>query len=568
MWLPANRTPESSAREKRSAYVLILVCSLVYIPFLLNKDIYWDDWSAFWTFWVDGPSKSFQYYYENSHAGHWLPAALLWELSGGYAGGLGRACAIIFHVANAFLFYRIFNQIKLTSDIAVWIAALHCLSPFYYARGVMILWVYDLFLFCYLVSIWLLRSQRRLAHLAALSFFVLSLGHETFMFLEPLRVLFVHQMRKDYRTTILTCAPFWVIAFTFAVLRMTLLKPYGHYAEYNQLNLDILITLKVLVGTILFYFRAMWFNVGNAWDLSGPYGTVAVLLAALVAALVLSVRGSAIVPPTSATLDRTIRRIVLGVILALLGAVPYILIGRNPHVYWFSSRLAIISIPGVLICLASVIAFLPGRFVRAYTLVMVLAISGLSSLQVTKWYLYESLVRRDLVMQICEMTSDFREKPIRLILSMTPKSPDVLLLWRRFEAYELGVPVNMLRDPSWPLVFIQERSFLDEVTDGKSPRGYCTLSGQEFYPCPKPAVNVHYRLHQDKSSVYKMGFLELLKPLFRAYSSPPGLGALSLTDGVEPPPRAEPDSRQDITLRPGGKIALSILGIAPGFLRR
>ncbi len=483
---------------------------------------------------------------------------------------LAKALAVVCHGANAILFYRIFNQMKLTSEISVWLASLYALSPFYYGRGLLLLAGVDLFLLCYLVSIWLLCCQRRAAHITALFFFVLSIGHETFLFMEPLRALFVHEARKDLRRTIRTCLPFWIIGATFVILRAILLKPYGHYAQYNQLfNADMFYMFRVLVSTVLFYFRALWFDINCALNLVEWYGMVAAFLVCLVLAWLWSHKIESRIPVAQAGWALTFRRLGFGLLLAFLGAVPYILIGRSPHPHYLSSRFAVVSIPGALIVLVSLIALLPGRLLRTYLLLMVLAVSGLASLQVTKWYFYESLVKRDLIMQLYDVTSNFREKPMRIVVELVPKTSDVLLLRRTFSSYDLNVPLNVLRDPAWPLVFVQDLWWYQEVSPDKPLDQHCVIAWEPC-PCPGPPVRVRYTLHPDKSSVTKMRFVELLRSSFETFRFPPGMGVLTEEDDPGPLRRPiEPRlSQEGHQMRPGGESALCILGVSPQFLGR
>jgi|GEM_PF-2343523 len=552
--------------EIRWAFLLIVACGLVYVPFLLNRDLYWDDWSFFWVYWVEGSARMLEYFTEVSHIGHWLPIALVYGIGGEYVGMLTRLLAVTCHVVNGLLLFRILLAIEWTEAIALWIALIFVFSPFYYERGLLAYFPSDLYLFFYLISIWWLHFRQRIAYMAALASFVFSLGHETFMFLEPLRVLYVHASQKDYYRIVRRCAPFWIIAVAFSVVRITLLKPYGHYEHYNQFHLEVYSIARSLATTILFYFRAMWLNISSAWDLVGWYGMVGVLLVTLLAAWVLTSRQESRILLERAGLNLTLRRIGFGLLLALLGAIPYLLIARAPHVNYFSCRFAVVSVPGVLICLASLIVFLPTRFLRIWTLLLVLTISALGSLQITKWYLYESLVKRDLIMQLYDMAANVREKPMRLELRIVPKTSDVMLLRRTLSPYDLNTPLNMIRGESWPLVFVQDLRWFEEVALDRRPDQYCCITTFSFYPCPNPPVNVVYTLRPEKSSVSKMGFVELVRAARVTFVTPPRLGVLTATDGLPLATEKRSCPAGDSSLRPGGTAALSILGIGSQFL--
>ncbi len=45
----------------RAETVLILACSFVCVPLVLNRDLYWDDWSLFWIYWSRVPPDCFSY---------------------------------------------------------------------------------------------------------------------------------------------------------------------------------------------------------------------------------------------------------------------------------------------------------------------------------------------------------------------------------------------------------------------------------------------------------------------------------------------------------------------------
>jgi hypothetical protein len=288
--IASKTVPRPAQMSQRTDILLILAFSLIYAPFLLNKNLYWDDWAYFWDFWVNGPAVLLEYYRQVSHTGHWLPMVLYYWIGGEYAGALARVVAVACHVGAALLLYRIFRQIQLTKALAVWIAILYALSPFYYERGVMVATVSDLFLFCYLLSVWVMSSPRLIPNLLALLLFGVSLGFETFMLLEPLRILYVNEFRKDLYKTVRQCAPIWAVAIIFAVLRFTLLKPYGSYADYNSLNFDVLSIAKCFVMTILYYPRAIWLITVGSADLVTWYGLAVFAVLGLILAWVLTYR--------------------------------------------------------------------------------------------------------------------------------------------------------------------------------------------------------------------------------------------------------------------------------------
>jgi hypothetical protein len=556
--------PRSSEMNSRTETLLILAFSLIYVPFLLNKNLYWDDWAWLWVFWVQGPEMLLEYYTQVSHAGQYLPVVLYYWLGGEYVGVMARAVAVGSHVGAALLFYRIFLKIELTRDVSVWIAALYVLSPFYYFRGVMVASVIDLFLFCYLLSVRVMSSTRWIPNLLGLASFILSLGYETLMLLEPLRILFVNEFRKDLYKTLRQCAPIWTVALAFVILRFTLLKPYGPYADYNALNLDVLSMGKCFVLTILYYPRAIWLITAGSADLVTWYGLAVVAALSLILARVLARIGPAHLIAAPAGVSVTLRRIMIGAIIAVLGAIPYILAGRYPAPHNFSCRFAVVSIPGVLLVIVSLIAALRSRFLRTYAFLLFSMVSILFSLQLTKWYLYEAAVKQDLIMQLHQMTSVCCVEPLKILVKMVPDSTKILILGKRISICELAVPLNLLRDPARPLLFLKEKKW-DADEEWAEP---CTIDSNDRYPCSGKPVTLEYRLKLENASVEKISYLYLLKSVFKTFEEPPGLGALTAPPGLAPSAgQSDQPVRTETSIREGGKIAAGILNISPEFLK-
>jgi hypothetical protein len=555
--------PRPSQMNTRTETLLILAFGLIYGPFLLNKNLYWDDWAFLWVYWVQGPGMLLEYYTQAGHAWHSLPLLLYYWLGGEYAGVLARALAVVSHVGAALLLHRIFLKIESTKNISVWIAALYVLSPFYYARGVMVTTFCDLFLLCYLLSVWVMSSPRLAPNVLALVFFGLSLGYETFMMLEPLRFLFVNEFRKDLYKTVRQCSPVWVLALFFAILRFTWLKPYGAFAGYNALNLDVLNIGKCFVMTILYYPRAIWLITAGSADLVGWYGLAVVAALSLILERVLTYRYSAGLIAGPASVSFTLRRIMIGTTIALLGAIPYILVDRYPAPHNFSSRFAVVSIPGVLLIIVSLIAALRSRFLRTYAFLLFSMVSILFSLQLTKWYLYEAAVKQDLIMQLHQMTSACSAEPTKILVKMVPDSTKILILGKRISICELAVPVNLLRDPAQPLLFLMEKS-RDADEEWLGP---CTIDQNDRHPCPGKPVTLEYRLKPENASVEKISYLYLLKSVFTTFEEPPELGVLTAPLGPPSADQSDRPVRTKPSIREGGKIAAGILNVGPQFLK-
>jgi len=538
----------------RAGLILIFVCGLVWLPLLFNKMIYWDDWAWFWIFWVKGPTAVMEAYLQASHLEYLLPVPLAFAQ---YAGIVGRVLAIACHFADAFLVYVIVRKIDTTAKLAVWITALYMLSPCYYVRGYLIQFRYDAHLLFYLLSVWLMWSEHMSRRALAFVCFVLSIGVETLVFLEPLRLVLMYSKHRNWYAAVKSCAPFWLLAAVFVLARVFLLQPSGHYAAYNQMYFSIWTVLVTLGATWYGYLLSAWFTIESAYRLMGGYGLALLGIVLLATVQYLNHPRRAIIDAGRADLSLTLKRILFGAILALSGSLPYLLIRRCSFVYSQSSRFSFVSVLGISICLAALAASIPNRFLRLYCFTALLILLSLCSLQVNKWFLYEAMVDRDLLMQLDRTLSPYRDDPPLVILRMVPETDEIRVLRRHVSIYDFNVPLNLLRDPTWPLVFVHHNA-------KGPPRPDCSVIGHTLYPCPKHRLLLEYRLNPDKNSVDKMSYLELLKAVFKAYRSPPGMGVLGPVAGSAGPGQSKRyHERPFVSLRKGGEIVANILGIEP-----
>ncbi len=519
----------SAIMTPRAIFLLFIACGLVYIPFLLIPGIYWDDWAWFWVSRVEGLDRLFDYTLQMRHPGYWFPLALFYGVGGEHAGILARVFAVVCHLVNGILLYRILRRPLLTRDISVWAAAIYLLSPFYYARGTISHAIYDIFMFFYLFSIWLLRSGRRRGNLLAVGAFIISLFFETLMFLEPLRVLFVHRGWKGVRNTIRRCVPFWIMFAAFTVARVVWLKPYGDFASYNQLRFSMLPLLQNLARHGRYYLRGVGYTLSSALKLASWPGIITLGVLGLLIAWLFSRRSRRKEAQCREGHNLVGWQLLFGTLLAILGALPYALIGRVPSSYAFYSRFAYISIPGISIIGAALIMAIRHYRIRISVFFIVMMILALSSLRITKWYIYDSLVQRELVMKLVRIIPANLVHPPLFILKMVPSTREVLVLNRRMDPEDLNAPVNLARNTTASPVFIYDEESVDGL---RRPEGYlCTVTWHDRYPCPESLVRLEYRLNADNSSVDRMSYWVLLKSVFLKAGESPDMGMISSPDG-------------------------------------
>ena len=167
-------------------------------------------------------------------------------------------------------------------------------------------------------------------------------------------------------------------------------------------------------------------------------------------------------------------------------------------------------------------------------------------------------------MQIHEMTSAGFVEQTKIFVKIIPDSTNILILGKRISVCELTVPVNLLRDPKRPLVFLQEKG---KAAD-QEWTGPCTIDQNDRYPCPGKPVTLEYRLRPEYASVNKTSYLYLLKSIFETFDEPPRLGLLTDPSGSLSAGQAGRSVRTRVSLRTGGRIAAGILSISMRFLQR
>jgi hypothetical protein len=519
----AHRERDSDHRdERRKGLFLVAVCALTQLPLLANKGLYWDDWANLWLFWCRGSDALLQQFIQAAHIGYWLTQSLVFGLGGEYVGVVARIVAVACHFGNTWVFYNLLKKIEITKCLAVWIVAVFVLSPFYQLRSMVIQFHYDLFLLCYLLSILVLHSSRILFSITALALFGFSMSYETLLCLEPLRFAYVRAIRGDTQKAIKECSPFWVMGVIYAVVRMTLLIPFGTHEGYNRLHLDAFSLGFTTLATLHGYVRSIWFTLDSAYHLVGLSGMLLLVPALASVTHIWIQRKNTSIDLGSQPTPVVPKALAFGALLVICGTLPYLLLGRYCSAQNYTSRFLFVSLPGISICIAALVAAIPYRFLRTFCFLVVLTLLSLSSLHVSKAFLFESLVRRDLIMQMDQACATQRKDPLKITLKMVPPSPLVLALRRHFSDYDLDVPINMLRHPSWPLIFIRDAGFSEP-----SPWDGCTLAAVEKHPCPSKCVVLEYRLLPDRDCVDKVSYLELLQIPFLDYHSLPKMGSIS-----------------------------------------
>ena len=551
------------ANPSRRVWALLVACALVYLPLVTINGLFWDDWPEFWHFWVGGVDRLREFHWQTAHYGYFPPNAFLHEVGQAYYGSLGRFVGVVAHTVNSYLLYLILRRPRLTRPASVWAAAIFLLAPFYFARGIAAYYHYDLFLLPFLLSVWLLRFERRGRDVWAWLCYAAALSFEILLFLEPLRLLFVYRRDRGIAHTIRRVRPFWAIGLAFVAARVWLFKGYGDYAGYNRMNFDPVEIILSIGRHGRYFVRTIETVVLFAWALAGPAGFAAIGLAAL-ATGVLAGRRRLKLP--SMRIDRRLVALVaLAVVISMFAALPYALTTHQEPLLFRFGRQTFVSMIGASILAAALMAAIPYASLRGAAIAVLLGVMSLSSLHASKWFMYDSLLQRDIVMQLDRAIEAGPDEMPLIGVHMYPESQFVTALGRYFSR-DLIVPLNMMRDPSLPPVFVldadrysRDRTWSREDT-ARDMRGRCSINSGEMLPCPDEVVFLDYRLRPAFRSVQTASYWTLLGLMANRSSTAPVMGTL---EGLEKLPKAaSPRSRG--AMRPGGQLIPNVMGFRRG----
>lgn len=487
----------------------LVLGALVYVPFLLIPGLFWDDWAWRWVVTREGFAALFRDTWQMSHPGYWPAMALFYSFDN--AGLLARAVGVCCHLANVVLLYRILRRPTLTRPAAIATAIIYLMSPWYVARALLVQCLYDIFLLCYLLSIWWTprRPAGRIVTVRSLAAFIVGLSLETLICLEGLRWMYARTGDSPAARRLATrrCLAFWGGALLFTVVRLIWLRPSGAYAGYNELHLTPGSVAHALGGALFFYVYAVYWTIKQGAALVSPAGLAGlVLTVVLFVAWAVTSSGHA---PDLARRRRQAGRIVLwGAALAAVGALPYVLAGRAPSPD-FGSRLAFVSIPGVCLAIGGALSAIGARRQWVSALAAMVVVLAAASLQTTKWYLYDGLVQRDLVRAVGQAVAG-SSLPGRFVLRMHPASKDVLVFHRTLAGEDLNVPLNLARG-SGGLVFVYDEAW---AATAQVLAAGCTITTLDSFPCPPTIATLDYTLAPGLRSVNDVSFVRLVRMRF------------------------------------------------------
>jgi hypothetical protein len=515
--------PSEASGARACVLIALGLMLVVNIPMLAIGTVFGgDDWAWLWVYRVQGSAAMHQYLWEVVHPGFAPVFDIVFGLDGDNSGRIARIVAIVFHLANGWLVWLIFRDGRSAPAFAAIVAVLYLAAPFNAGlHGSPAHVAYDVFIFFYLFSIWISARQGLLALAIAVVAMLMALSIETLIALEPIRWWLLYRRNGNVWAVLRRVWPFLVIILAFAIVRVTLLAPTGHYEGYNALkklnaseyvivlfqHLQFFANLiePVRLAVVLVRYDSLW---------------LAVLLAAGAGAIALFLRQATREPSDR---DLTIF-FVLGAVVLGAGMLPYIAIGRVLSRVDFDARYAVGSQFGALILIAVAIYLLRFKMMRIAAVAGLVFVFAGVQLQLTKWMLYEQLIVADFHRQLAPYLA--RSAPQILVVTFTPATNEFVSLGRScLSSYENNAALDLAGKRNGSMVY-------DKGCGVEPPAasGDCRiLAFDHARPCPTVRKTAEFQLHPGMDRFVRFRLADL------AYRALSGLsldaGKLVIHDG-------------------------------------
>src|SRR3989344_6478099 len=262
---------EKKPRHATGLVVFALFVLTSQIASLMSPDYIWDDLVWYWTYKVNGTETLFHFLNQVGHPTFWPFLDFAYRAFGAHATFPTTVIALTFHTANAVLMWRLISFLKAGHIPAFLAFVFYLLSPYYFNRGTVSHYFYDIFMFCWLFSVYVgaPRQAGRFRRLVIAPVFqILSFGLPTLIMLEPFRLMVYWRLcGRDYRMLARSVALYWIVAGIGAIAAYLALRPSGYYEGYNQLNFSVMHILEGVFDYVVFLPKAFYFHVENAFSI-------------------------------------------------------------------------------------------------------------------------------------------------------------------------------------------------------------------------------------------------------------------------------------------------------------
>lgn len=464
---------------------MIALTLAVNVPMFICNTVFGDDWAWVWVHHWQGAGAIQHYLTMIAHPGFGPLINLPFLIGGDVPGRAARTMAVIFHLANGWMLWRIFREGRGHAIFGASVAILYLASPFLNGnRATLSHAEYDVFIFAYLASVRISGRRGVGAMIAAILCQAVALSIETLAPLEIVRWWYLWQRGEQPKAIAWRGAPYVSIVLALLIARLTVFVPGGYAIGHNAVEpLAIGTVLHGIVTHLHYYLLAM-----------EPLKFVPKLFghenAAIIVVLFLASAGVGFVayriPPAALPPRRRLALFVVGGVVLFAGMAPYVAAGRPPTWTGFYARLAVMSQFGVFILGAAVLAVLPGRAARGVAIALLVFLFSAMELQFGKWMLYDELVVGDFQSQLADEFA--HHDPELLFVHFQPRSDKILFVGRCLANYDINVALNITGRDRGSFAYDADCQAAEYTADGK-----CGATAFAQTPCP-PKWDADFRL--------------------------------------------------------------------------
>lgn len=418
---PELNKSSSSIVLKHRIY-LALIYTAAHFMLCLISGQWWDDWC----YWINGPEQLISLY---SASGIPMQAyyilSVMWLPNWGY-----RIVVFVLFLLVALLFYEILRGMDIFSeDDAFFIAAVALTVPVNDARTVLNCFAYTVEIFLFMAGFLLATkinlfsgAKKYLIRIVSLILLVGSYTMESLLvFTGIIWLYFLYDIAKNNknekpgRKVLHFIRSYWdylVLPFAFFVLKRIFFKPYGAYAEYNQLTKDSLIR-----GAVLSPKSALFTGVEIGRSYIAQAGIIPlVLVAAAIAGYLVFKKlkakdsGNAKESPKK-QIRKWLLILVLGLVTYFAGIFAYVVVrkGETLAVTTVDSRDVMLAGFGIAIFIVAVSRLIPVKRTFQNLLPIVFIVLGI--FHFNEWYLnyQEDWYQQKVLASVIEQNGGFGE---------------------------------------------------------------------------------------------------------------------------------------------------------------
>lgn len=418
---PELNKSSSSIVLKHRIY-LALIYTAAHFMLLLISGQWWDDWC----YWINGPEQLISLY---SASGIPMQAyyimSVMWLPNWGY-----RIVVFVLFLLVALLFYEILRGMDIFSeDDAFFIAAVALTVPVNDARTVLNCFAYTVEIFLFMAGFLLATkinlfsgAKKYLIRIVSLILLVGSYTMESLLVFTGIIWLYLlydtaknNKNEKPGRKVLLFIRSYWdylVLPLAFFVLKRIFFKPYGAYAQYNQLTKDTLITGLCLSPKSAFLTGA---DIGRSYIAQAGIIPLVLVAAAIAGYLVFKKLKAKDSGNAKESPKKQIRKwlliLVLGLVTYFAGIFAYVVVrkGETLAVTTVDSRDVMLAGFGIAIFIVAVSRLIPVKRTSQNLLPIVFIVLGI--FHFNEWYLnyQEDWYQQKVLASVIEQNDGFGE---------------------------------------------------------------------------------------------------------------------------------------------------------------